>query len=138
MASTSSWIATKLDELMLANGIADPETPDHDLPLRTGAEVAAELGGRKLLRYTADVNETSRPGQTFVCPTPLSSEEVGHWLNLPRRDLRRPYVLFLSPQFMAEIQGPRWCNMGLGIEYILPRGYTEDVIHGQPWVVEVR
>ena len=134
----SSWVATTLDALMLNGRIADAATPDASLPVRPGTEVAAELAGRMLLRYTADVRETARSTPTFVCPTPLSSDEVGHWLNLPRRDLERRYVLFLNPQYIGSVQGPRWCNMGQGIEYILPDGYTEVAIHGMPWVVEVR
>lgn len=134
----SSWLATKLDELMLEGKILHPDTIDEEMPLRSGAEVAGEIAGRMLLRYTWDQNEAGRDSPTFVTPTPLSQEEVPHWLNLPNRALPRPWVLLIDPAQVEVVQGPRWCSMGQGIEYLLPHGYADEAIYGRPWVVEIR
>lgn len=91
-----------------------------------------------LLRYTWDIKEAGRDKETFVTPTPYSQEEVPHWLNLPNRALQRPWVLLLDPAKIDAIQGPRWCCMGQGIEYVLPNGYRDEAIYGPHWVVEIR
>jgi hypothetical protein len=125
---------------MLQKSIQGPEVPDHRLPKRSGREVAAELAGRLLYRYVpyTGVHEKGHSGPTFVCPTPYAGGDIIEWLALPRPDLVRDYVLLLDPALIAEIQGPRWCSLGGGIEYILPNGYLEDAIIPPSWAVRVR
>jgi hypothetical protein len=119
--------------------IAAETTPTANLPIRTGTEVAIELNGRALLRYVDrwSAHESGRTIETFACPTPYTPSEVMRFLAPPRPDLLRDYVLFLDPKEIVVIRGPRWCNLGGGIEYVLPDGYPETAIIGPGWAVEV-
>src|ERR1700720_4386034 len=115
---TSGWLATEMDSLMLSGKIAPKGMPDGVLPIRSGSDVADELHGRTLIRYVIDAHEPPRSMATYVCPTPLSTEELNAFLALPRPDVLREYAIFLDPIQIDDIQGPRWCSMGQGIEYI--------------------
>ena len=134
----AAFLATSLDELMLNGKIAAKGTPDVALPIRTGDEVADELGGRMLLRYVCEPDETSKSTLTFVCPTPYSPEEALGYLALPSLRTPRKWVVVLNPRRIPNIQGPRWCAMGQGIEYLLPDGYTTAAIANPGWAIEVR
>ena len=139
MGSTA-WLATQLDARMLDKSVAPPGTPVASLPMRPGTEVAIELGGRPLLRYVDynAVHETSRATSTFVCPTPYTAEDQTEYLALPRPDLTRDFVIVLDPAKIDSIAGPRWCDLGEGIEYILTAGYDETAIMAPGWAVKIR
>lgn len=123
-----------------SKGIAPVGTPVSSLPVRTGQEVAAELGGRPLLRYVPFdlVHESYRHTQTFVCPTPYSPDDMASFLALPNPALRREFVIVLDPVKIQRIVGPRWCDLGQGIEYVLTDGYDPDAIMAPGWAVSVR
>ena len=135
---TSGWLATEMDSFMLSGKIAPKGMPDSSLPIRLGSDVADELHGRMLVRYVIDAHEPPRSVPTYVCPTPLSTEELDAFLALPRPDLRREFAIFLDPMRIDQIQGPRWCAMGQGIEYILPSGYTAGAVLPPGWGVRIR
>jgi hypothetical protein len=149
--STSSRIATWLDyDMLTANGaVILPElvATSAPLPQRPGAEVARELGGRKLLRYLTDAqlgrfrDGTTR--QTFVTPTPYTPEEASHWLVLPDPWIPRRHILILDPARIPWIQGAVWVAATNGLQYILPQGFPADaiIVPGAPgarWEVEVQ
>src|SRR4051794_7597686 len=108
----TAWLSTQLDAVMLGNAIYASACRTSDLPDRTGAEVAEELGGRYLMRYVdySSVHEAGREIETFVCPTPYAGDELCEWLALPRPDLRRDYVVLIDPREIATVKGPRWCS----------------------------
>jgi hypothetical protein len=116
-------------------------------PTRTGAEAAAELGPRKLLRYllTEQVGRF-RSGstlETYVTPTPYTPEETIAWLVLPAASEPRPYALILEPSRIPAIQGPMLVAGGRGIQYILPEGFPAQsiIVPGAPgvhWEIVVR
>ena len=89
-------------------------------------QVAAELGGRMLLRYLLRKQYqqfTAGSSQLhFVTPTPYSPTETVIWLALPN-PTKRDFVLFLDPAQIPAICGPRRVRLGGGLEYILPQGY---------------
>jgi hypothetical protein len=138
--ASAAWLATELDSRMLNKGIAPVGTPVDSLPVRPGSEVAAELGGRLLLRYVPFqlVHEQYRDTMTFVCPTPYASEDLGSYLAMPNPTLLREFVIVLDPAKLDRIAGPRWCDLGQGIEYILTSGYTPDTIIAPGWAVRIR
>ena len=112
--------------------IAARVTPDDSLPLKSGRDVALELGGRYLLRYMLphqvdQFREGSR-ARHFVTPTPYSPEDTVSWLYLPKPTGDRPFVLLLDPASIPSLQGPRWVRLGNGIEYILPQGFPREAI----------
>lgn len=85
MASCSA-VATRLDEEMLASRPAHvypSHTPLATMPPRTGASVAAELGGRYLLRYLTRKQygqfTSGSASLQFVTPTPYSPTEAISW-----------------------------------------------------------
>src|SRR5437867_2581044 len=101
----SSWLATFLDREMLAlrRGvhIAAPSVRVENLPRKTGRRVAAEIGGRYLLRYLLpyQVGRYTRGNSDlhFVTPTPYAPEETVSYLALPAPTEPRPFVLVLNP-----------------------------------------
>jgi len=128
-------LATWLDVKMLQrNGcqIAPPGTPNSQLPVNPGPQVAQELGNRYLLRYlldsqlTAFLNGTSAP--QYVTPTPYGPRDAVRWLALPAPNLPRRYALLLDPSLIPDIGGPRWVQFGGGIEYFLPNGFPASAI----------
>jgi hypothetical protein len=127
--STCSAMATRLDEEMLSfrpAHVHPAHTALHAMPARTGAAVSAELGGRYLLRYLMRRQygqfTTGSPNVNFTTPTPYSPAETISWLALPN-PTRRDFVLFLDPNSMPEVRGPRRVLLGGGIEYILSKGF---------------
>jgi hypothetical protein len=134
----SGWLATEMDSLMLSGKIAPKGMLDSALPIRSGNEVADELHGRMLIRYAIDAHETPRSMTTYVCPTPLSTEELSAFLALPRPDVKREYAILLDPTQIDQVQGPRWCAMGQGIEYVLPAGYQARAVVAPGWGVRIR
>ena len=140
--STSSAIATRLDEEMLAlrgARIYPAHAPLRSMPARTGAVVSEELGGRYLLRYLMRRQyrqfTTGSPNLNFVTPTPYSPTEAISWLALPT-PTRRDFVLFLDPSSIPVVRGPRRILLGGGIEYILPNGFPASALVVQ-WPVPV-
>ena len=139
-----SRLATVLDQEMLETSrnrrIAARSVPDGKLLERSGEDVAAELGGRYLLRYMmahqvgqyADGSEDRH----FATPTPYAPDDVTSWLYLPRPTGKRPFVMLLNPAKIPRILGPRWVRLGNGIEYILPAGFPKEAIVGG-WEMEV-
>ncbi len=127
--STCSAVATRLDEEMLSlrpAHIYPAHTPLHLMPSRTGAAVSAELGGRYLLRFLMRRQyrqfSTGSPNVNFTTPTPYSPTEAISWLALPN-PAPRDFVLFLDPNSIPEVRGPRRVLLGGGVEYILPNGF---------------
>jgi hypothetical protein len=134
----AGWLATELDAYMLSGKIFPRSTPDSAMPFRPGIDVAVELHGRMLCRYIIDPHEPPRTSATWVCPTPLSIEELIPYLALPNPSKAREYVLFLDPGRIKDIQGPRWTSMGQGLEYLLPGGYTASAVVPPGWGVKIR
>ncbi|MCH5641916.1 hypothetical protein [Gordonia sp. ABSL49_1] len=134
----AGFLATQLDKLMLRGKMSPADTDINDLPERTGAEIAAELGGRMLLRYVEHPDEVGRTHPTFVCPTPYSMDEVYQWLALPKPLSVRRWVVVLDPTGIDYVKGPKECSLGGGIEYLLPNGYESGAIASPGWAVEVR
>jgi hypothetical protein len=124
-----------LDQEMIesrGNAIAPRLVPAAALPIRSGAEVAAELGDRLLVRYMLR-NQVRRysAGSTvehFVTPTPLAASDLVSVLALPAPQSRRTFGLLLKPWAIPEIKGPRWVRGGTGIEYILPFGFPPEAV----------
>ena len=140
--AAASWLATMLDHEMLELArrvpIAPRSTTDRALETspkwnKSGAQVAAELGGRYLLRYLLrDQVGLYRDGsedQHFVTPTPYTAGETVSWLALPAPHEERPFVMVLDPSKIDdELWGPRWVRLGKGIEYILPNGFPKQAV----------
>jgi hypothetical protein len=136
-------VAGRLDEQMAGKAIHAPTVPIDQLPIRSGVEVARELGGRSLLRYVTPnlVHEPdgSRVGQpTFVTPTPYAPQDPSHFLELPMPHVARPYVIFLDPSQIDRIAGPQYVGPGLGLQYVLPDGYDAEAVMAPGWAHEVR
>jgi hypothetical protein len=129
-----SVIATRLDEEMLALRSAHVY-PSHtaltSMPGRGGAAIAAELGGRYLLRYLIRKQyrhfATGTTNLQFATPTPYSPGEVISWLALPTM-VRREFVLFLDPKHLSDVRGPRRVLLGGGLEYLLASGFPSAAI----------
>ena len=141
--STASQLATSLDEEMLLSrgiSIAPSTTPDSELPSKSGKEVAAELGGRLLLRYLLasqiGIHSSGSSNRHFVTPTPYAPDDTVRCLALPSPSQKRDFVLLLFPEKISRILGPRWIRHGLGIEYILPNGFPLDALVF-PWEVQI-
>lgn len=130
---------------LVARGVEvhPPLEPGIPAPLRRpGAEIAAELGGRKLLRFLTRrqvhrhlfVKGTTT--ETFVTPTANAPQDVAAWLLLPSPEQRRSHVLILEPQAIPWIQGPLWVGWGKGIQCILPDGFPQSaiIVPGAPGV----
>jgi hypothetical protein len=132
--SCGFW-ATYLDHQMLVRSgtsIAASNTPDTMLAVKTGAQVADELGGRFLIRYLrrSEVSQYlyGNTARHFVTPTPYSATDCVAYLALPEPTMRRGHLLLLDPMKIDEISGPRWVEAGRGIEYLLPRGFTQSAL----------
>lgn len=132
-------LATTLDvNMILGRGkIHERSVPDGHLPIRSGLDVSIELGGRSLIRYVIDPSETYKTGPTFVCPTPYGVKDVCSFLALPNPTQKRRWVVLIDPKLVNAIQGPRYCAMGQGIEYILTDGYPSSAILHPPWAIEL-
>ena len=119
--------------------IAPRSTSDQDLSKhwnKTGEDVARELGGRYLLRYIqshqVDMYLQGSRELHFTTPTPYSPEDLVKCLSLPSPDCGRHLVMLLDPAKIGVILGPRWIRFGNAIEYVLPKGFTEDAL-AKPW-----
>jgi hypothetical protein len=139
----AGWLATVLDQEMVEAGsraIAARHVEDHELPVRSGSEVAAELKGRFLVRYMLrrQVGAFKAGSSTmhWVTPTPLSTDELPHYLFLPDPIAPRTHAMLLDPARIDEIQGPRWVRAGKGIEYLLPKGFRPEAL-ALPWEIEL-
>jgi hypothetical protein len=138
-----------LEMLLRAGTTVYPETtPDRLMSMRTGMDVARELGGRLLLSYIrkddvsrrvpgADPNLGTRSWPIFTTPTPYSAVEVVSALALPWPKSLRSHVILLDAAKISEIQGPRRVLCGYGLEYLLPNGFPSDALR-VPWEIEVR
>jgi hypothetical protein len=82
-------------------------TPDSAMPLRTGAAVSAEIGGRLLVRYMLrDQVGKFRNGttdRTFVTPTPLAVRDVGSYLALPNVLQPRKWAMLFDPKLVDQV-----------------------------------
>ena len=139
----SSRLAKILDQEMVeARGaaIASAVTDDSDLPIRSGADVFEEIGGRLLVRYMVFRQLGQFAGGSnsrhWVTPTPLSVEAVGPFLALPSIAEPRKYAMLINPSAVPQIQGPRWVRGGDGIEYLLPNGFPASAL-AVAWEIEV-
>ena len=139
----ASLLAVTLDEEMLLNGgvsISPGTTPDHLLPSKTGVQVAAELGGRFLLRYLLATQIGVFHGGSnklhYVTPTAISPSNTVAVLALPAVSSARDYVMLLDPAKIVTILGPRWVRAGQGIEYLLPAGFPQSAMV-LPWEVQI-
>jgi hypothetical protein len=133
----------QLDEYMLDKRIEHHAVPVIDLPSKTGDEVFKELGGRQLLRYVDQYSVHEPVGgrvgiPTWVTPTPLSPDEVDHYLDLPAPEKARTHVVRIDPRLVHTIQGPQWVGIGMGIQYLLPEGYGPEAVLHPGWAHEVR
>jgi hypothetical protein len=140
---SSKVIATLLDQEMLElRGVAlfSRLTPDAGMPARSGHAVFEELGGRYLLKYLIDGSArrysrgTSAP--MFTTPTPVPVHDLSELLALPGTRSRR-YVLVIDPRPIADIRGPRWTRLGMGIEYLLPGGFPATALVPPRWPISV-
>lgn len=136
--TTCARVATSLDQRMLERdeavvkrgaAIAIASLEVRNLPTRSGVDVAEELNGRPLIRYMAQWQAEAFSGaeegkEVFTSPTPLNAEDGPLWLALPAAWTPRAYVVYLDPAKIDLIQGPHWVDGGLGIEYLLPDGYS--------------
>jgi hypothetical protein len=121
-------LATTLDEEMFAARnirIFSSATPDKDLESKPGTKVAEEIGGRLLVRYllTPQIFKAHCRDRVYVTPTPYAPKDTVSFLALPSASNKRRFFMLLRPEEIDEILGPRWIRCGLGIEYILPKGF---------------
>jgi hypothetical protein len=158
-------VATKLDEEMLRANIqsagwpgplppiAPSSTSDAQLEQdyqKSGSQVAAETGGRLLLKYLRrpEIGTYSAAGGVFtnlhyVTVTPYQLADLNTFLALPLPHEPREHVLLIDSRAIDEIWGPRWIRFGLGIEYLLPSGFRSDDIAvpslggGFKWELEI-
>ncbi|HEY3736086.1 MAG TPA: hypothetical protein VGL26_01470 [Jatrophihabitans sp.] len=132
---SSSWLATLLDQEQIetTTKITSHVTPVVDMPDRTGADVAHELGSRLFLRYLTksqlvEFLQGSVDRGHWVTPTPISSTEVVDWLALFAPGEPREHALLLDPSKIELVRGPSWVRLGSGIEYYLPAGFSKAAI----------
>lgn len=139
---SSAWLATALDSQLLESApIATRGTPTDALPVRSGFDVAMnDLKGRAFMRYVpSDLAHEDRDGTpTFVSPTPYAPSDLIAYLALPAPHLRRDFVILIDPELVEQVQGPRWCELGSGIEYVLPNGYQQRAVLKPGWAVQLR
>ena len=138
-------LATVLDIEMLSSvGLAPLPSyvPTSALPEYTGEQVAMRTGYRYLLRYVrphqiGDFLEGSNR-EHFVCPTPYAVEDTVTFLTLPNPMLPPRHALLLDTAALGRIRGPRMVRLGLGVELVLPAGFTRDAIVAPGWERELR
>ena len=135
-----AWLSTMSDARMLSMSIASNETSLDMLPVRRGESVARELAGRPLFRYVdgRHAREQRHPGPVFVTSTPYRPEDLQVYLALSGWPAVRTFVLRLDPMKLGSIRGPRWCDVGIGVEYVLLRGYEPEAVLDPDGAVEIR
>lgn len=140
---SASRLAKVLDQEMIERSgttIASAVTSDADLAVRRGADVAAELGGRLLVRYMLrrqlGLFSGGSTDRHFVTPTPLSPVALRSFLALPSVTDSRRFAMLIDPAAVDLIQGPRWVRGGDGIEYLLPHGFPSRALP-LAWELEV-
>ncbi len=128
-------MATLLDQEQIEQTTAIVARPQdvRDMPDRRGVDVAAELGGRLVVRYLVDsqVDEFTHGSNDrghWVTTTAISPEDVIFWLALYAPRDRRRHALLLDPAKIEIIRGPAWIRLGPGLEYYLPNGFPEDAV----------
>ena len=143
MARCATNLSIQLDSLFLersrgrrGSSVASPITELARLPIRSGSEVASELGGRFLLRYLranqvdsieAGLFDWSRP--QFTTPTPIPPREATALLRMPRSRNPATHALVIDPARVPHIQGPRYVALGrMTIEYMLPDGIPQEAL----------
>jgi len=141
--SCGYW-ATYLDHQMLVRrgrSIATSSTPDATLEIKSGLEVADELGGRFLIRYLrrSEVSQYlyGNAARHFVTPTPYAAADCVAYLALPDPTVKRGHLLLLDPSKIDEIWGPRWVEAGRAIEYFLPHGFPQAALAFR-WALELK
>ena len=88
---------------------------------------------RYLLKEALSTASEGTAKVIYVTPTPYSPTDAVELLMLPAEDRSREHAMLLDPRNIPVVLGPRWVQGGFGIEYILPRGYTQDAIAIRPW-----
>ncbi|NUT57150.1 MAG: hypothetical protein HOQ03_14390 [Thermoleophilia bacterium] len=139
---TGGGIALSLDIEMLGAKCNGEHANTEEMPDRPGTEVYAELGGRHLLYYVHDakrgaLRRDGRIDRCWVTPTAFSPEEASWYLHLPDPESMRRYVLFVKPEKLTRIRGPKRVRLGGGVEYFLPDGFRADAVE-VGWEVAVR
>lgn len=137
----AAQLATFLDHWMLeqdqhvasrGGGIATGFADMAALPSRAGGQLAAELGGRLLVRYLREHEiaeaQQGTPRPVWATPTPYGPADAADLLALPRAWEPRAYLVLLRPEDVPEVRGPRWVLGGGGIEYLLPQGYPASAV----------
>jgi hypothetical protein len=66
--------------------------------------------------------------KTWLTPTPICPKYAGPMLHLPNELAQRLWAIPIEPAHVGEIQGPRRCIMGAGMEYYLPNGYEANAM----------
>jgi hypothetical protein len=139
----ASRLAVQLDlEMLLQRSatIYDPDVADDEMPPRSGADVAEELGRRYLLRYLlSDQLGQFLDGSVFrhfLTPTPLRPQHAVSFLTLPSPGKPRTHVLVIDVSKVDAVCGPRWIRFGTGIEYLLPRGFPKSALVVD-WEIEI-
>ena len=141
----SVTLAITLDTEMLGRNGVVPSSPwvaDVDLPLCT--DLSVQLGGRFLLKYIRRADRSrysilsginNFPGVHFLTPTAICRDALVSTLCLPL--LKVPsFALVLDPMKL-EAHGPRFIRSGVGIEYVLLKGFPADAIVKPGWGIEV-
>jgi hypothetical protein len=139
--SCACYLAVSLDLhfLQVRSAVIWPETADLDsMPLRTGAEVADELGGRLLVRYVTDQHVPPSMSAVWTTTSAICAVCSGPILHLPAQVTHRHWVFIIDPAKVDAIKGPRRCIMGQGVEYILPNGYEAKALLPPGYGVRVR
>lgn len=138
-------LATLVDiEMLLAVGLTP--SPWHvstaALPEYSGLEVASVTGYRHLLRYLRPHQLgqflDGSPREHFVSPTPYAVEDSVRFLMLPDHLHPPRHVLVLETAAIARIRGPRMVRLGLGVEFVLPDGFTAEALVPPGWERELR
>src|SRR5262249_44610593 len=123
--------------------VAPPWTPD--LALSPCDDLAAQLGGRLLVKYLRNEDRRTYSGPSTVHPSPHRRPAGTSRFRpvtarppppLPPRDPPR-YALLLDPTRL-EALGPRRIRGGRAIEYVLPRGFPLSAVVPPHGPIEVR
>ena len=99
-------LATSLDHWMLKEHGAEAvawDTPDAELPVKSGDQVFEEIGRRYLIRYVSrdriSLESMLEPSLRWVTPTPYSAEDALRWLALPFGG-QPEYYWLINPRYL--------------------------------------